>query len=286
MSDGPLQSLVNGQQAEHISIRDRGFLYGDGCFETVRLIAGKAILLPEHLERLRSACALLNLPIDFALLQREISELLDSITSYSAVLKIIITRGEGGRGYAPQNGADCTRVIQLFDYNQPQMTGARAVVCEHRLSTNAGLAGVKHLNRLDQVLASAQIPEGFHEGLCLDQDGLVVEGCRSNLLLALDETLLSPDLSNCGVEGIMLNYMIKELAQQGHPVVRTAVTPDALSSASEVYLCNSVFGVWPVSELRMPDKVLSWSPAEGRHGEAIGTVVNELFGKAVSISND
>jgi len=281
MSDEPLQSLVNGKQAETISIRDRGFLYGDGCFETIRIVDNRAVLLAAHLERLQQACTLLALALDLDLLEREVELALNSRELPSAVLKIIITRGEGGRGYTPPSASEPSRIVQLFDYTQGELhRGARAVLCDHRLSSNSQLAGVKHLNRLDQVLASAQIPEGFQEGLCLDQDGQLIEGCRSNLLLGFGDELISPDLKSCGVEGIMLNHLIAELGKLGATVTRTSIALERLREATELYLCNSVFGVWAVSELKTEHGMLSWNPSKARYGEAIMNISNGLFIRA------
>ena len=254
MLDGPLQSLINGQQADQISIRDRGFQYGDGCFETVRILSNEPILWPAHLRRLKHACKVLRLSVDFDLLMNEISQLLQSNNNADVILKITITRGEGGRGYAPTKHADCSRVLQLIEYIVPDTAkGARVILCDHRLSSNSHLGGIKHLNRLDQVLASAQIPANFDEGLCMDEDGYVIEGCRSNLLLAVDNELLTSDLSRSGVEGVMLNHLIEEFGKQATAVIRKPLSLAQLQEADEILLCNSVFGVWPVLEIQNVD---------------------------------
>lgn len=278
MTDGPLQSVVNGQQAERISVRDRGLQYGDGCFETLRVARGEPILREAHLERLRQACSVLQLATDFDALQREIETILNSNSLTDAVLKITITRGSGGRGYAPPRAAECSRILQLFGYSSPDTTrGARVVLCRHRLSANTQLAGIKHLNRLDQVLASAQIPPGFDEGLCMDQDDNLIEGCRSNLCIALDGAILSPALTRCGVEGVMLNYLIDEFAQRELLVSRSEITLQMLQSAEEVFLCNSVFGVWPLAELSDGQGELYWSGVAGPRGLAATQIAEELF---------
>lgn len=254
MPDVPLQSLVNGQQAEHISIRDRGFQYGDGCFETVRVLFNQPILWPAHFNRLQHACSVLQLSVNFEALQREVSFLLQNNSAPDVVLKIIVTRGEGGRGYSPAEQSDCTRVLQLLDYVAPNTEdGASVVLCQHRISRNTGLAGIKHLNRLDQVLASAEIPSGCDEGLCIDEEGYIIEGCRSNLLLAINSELVSPDLSMSGVEGVMLKHLIDEFSKQGIKLRSRKITLEKLKMADEVFLCNSVFGVWPLNEIQNED---------------------------------
>ena len=254
MLDGPLQSLINGQQAERISIRDRGFQYGDGCFETIRVLSNKPVLWSAHLKRLKYACKTLQLSVDFELLQSEITQLLQGNKTADVILKIIVTRGEGGRGYTPPEHANCTRIIQLIDYVAADTrTGARVVVCQHRLSSNSLLGGIKHLNRLDQVIASAQIPADLNEGLCLDEQGSVIEGCRSNLLLAIDNQLVTPDLGKSGVEGVMLNYLIDKFQVLNTRVLRKKISLRELKTASEIFLCNSVFGIWPVAEIKNED---------------------------------
>lgn len=278
MTDGPLQSVVNGQQAERISVRDRGLQYGDGCFETLRVVCREPILWEAHLERLRHACSVLQLPTDFGALQREVEALLNSNALTNAILKVTITRGTGGRGYAPPRAAECSRILQLFDYSSPDTErGARAVLCNHRLSANKQLAGIKHLNRLDQVLASAQIPPDFDEGLCMDQDGNLIEGCRSNLCIVLDGKILTPALTRCGVEGVMLNYLTREFAQRELTLSRSEITLPMLKAAEEVFLCNSVFGVWPLVELSDGQGELYWSGAIGPCGLAATQIAEELL---------
>lgn len=276
MLDGPLQSLINGQQAERISIRDRGFQYGDGCFETVRVLSNKPILWPAHLKRLKHACKTLQLSVNFELLQSEITQLLQDNKTADVILKITVTRGEGGRGYTPPEHANCTRIIQLIDYIAADTrTGARVVVCQHRLSSNSLLAGIKHLNRLDQVVASAQIPADFDEGLCLDEQGSVIEGCRSNLLLAIDNQLVTPDLGKSGVEGVMLNYLIDKFQVLNTRVLRKKISLRELKTANEIFLCNSVFGIWPVAEIENEDWRMN---REKRHfSVAALEIQNKLF---------
>jgi 4-amino-4-deoxychorismate lyase len=276
MLDVPVQSLINGQRAERISIRDRGFQYGDGCFETVRVLSNKPILWSAHLKRLKNACKTLQLSVNFELLKSEITQLLQDNKTADVILKITVTRGEGGRGYKPPEHANCTRIIQLIDYVAADTrTGARVVVCQHRLSSNSLLGGIKHLNRLDQVIASAQIPADFDEGLCLDEQGSVIEGCRSNLLLAIDNQLVTPDLGKSGVEGVMLNYLIDKFQTLDTRVLRKTISLRELKTAGEIFLCNSVFGIWPVAEIENEDWRMN---REKRHFSAAALEIqNKLF---------
>ena len=256
-----MQTLINGSPGTSVSVMDRGFLYGDGAFETLSTIDGRPVLLSQHLARLESACQLLKLRFDEGLVKKELFQLLQD-ASGCQIAKIIITRGVGGRGYRPTAESIPTRIIQLFEPTNPspieESLGVCITVCQHRLSQSEALAGVKHLNRLDQVLASAELSEEFNEGLCLDIEGHVIEGTKSNLLVFKNGGALSPDLSQSGVKGIMLMEMSKLFTREGRSIQTTKLTINDVLEADEVILCNSVFGVSPVIKLIQGDRVKNW----------------------------
>jgi 4-amino-4-deoxychorismate lyase len=274
-----MQTLINGSLNNRISVMDRGFLYGDGAFETLAIIDGKPILLPQHLARLESACKLLQINFNADLISGELLQLSNRAQG-SRVAKIILTRGEGGRGYKPNLKSIGTRIIQLFDPSNSNSSGEKIpgvciTVCQHRLSQSAALAGVKHLNRLDQVLASAELDESFYEGLCLDMQGNVIEATKSNLLVFSNGNVLTPDLSLSGVKGIMLMEISKLLARDGYPIQTQKLTIDDVLNGDEVILCNSVVGVSPVIKLIQGDRVKHW-PIGGFCQQAI-QLQNEVF---------
>lgn len=277
-----MQTLINGSPNSSISVMDRGFLYGDGAFETLAVIDGTPILLPQHLARLESACQLLKINFDASLVRDELLQLARNGLGRQ-IAKIIITRGEGGRGYKPNNSSIATRIIQLFEPLKPspkdrENAGVCITVCQHRLSQSVALAGVKHLNRLDQVLASGELDENFYEGLCLDIQGNVIEGTKSNLLVFNKGTVFTPDLSLSGVKGIMLTEMSKLLAREGYPIETGKLTIDDVLNGDEVILCNSVFGVSPVIKFIQDDRVKHW-PIGGFCQQAI-QLQNEVFASA------
>jgi 4-amino-4-deoxychorismate lyase len=262
MSAGLLQSWINGQQADQISALDRGFQYGDGCFETIRVRANTPILWQAHLDRLLRGCAQLSINIDSKLLQQEVSQFLQCNESKDAILKIIVTRGTGGRGYQPNPTSSCNRFLQLFHYTNSkpdaETQGIQCILCQHRLSSNSALAGLKHLNRIDQVLASQEIPPSCDEGLCMNQQGFVIEASKSNLMLVVAGQLITPALLDCGVAGTMLDYLSQRFTEQGMQIAQQKLTLDDLAGADELFLCNSVFGVWPVTKVYSDDAVFSW----------------------------
>jgi 4-amino-4-deoxychorismate lyase len=253
MSDALPAMLVNGRDRDLISASDRGLLYGDGLFETLAIRAGRACFWNRHMARLLAGCERLGLePVDPALLAEEAAHLCAG--SQRAVLKILLTRGCGGRGYRPPQHAGVTRVLQRFPVPEypPEhaQTGIQARVCSLRMGHNPRLAGIKHLNRLEQVLARAEWnDDNIAEGLMLDQSGNLVEGTMSNVFLVQDATLVTPELTLCGIAGVVRGRLLELAALAGvHSVVRQVPLAE-LQRAREVFVCNSLIGIWPVTRL-------------------------------------
>lgn len=241
--------LVNGQPGSRISTGDRGLAYGDGLFETIRVAGGRAALLDRHLARLDHGMAVLRIDLSLALLRDELQAAARELGE--GLLKLIVTRGEAGRGYAMPATAEPTRILHfapLPDYPDAHArNGIRLYPCVTRLGHQPLLAGLKHLNRLEQVLARSEWQDSVHaEGLVCDIDGHPVEGTMSNLLLRLDGQWLTPDLSRCGVRGVMRDHLMAQLAAEGEPVLERSIRLDELRASEELVCCNGVFGVWPV----------------------------------------
>ncbi len=240
--------LVNGVTSDSISIRDRGLLYGDGVFRTVCVRQGIALHWALHYAKLRQDCMALAIPCpDFALLSAELAMLLP--LHRDAVFKIIVTRGVGQRGYAPAASAQPTHiwdVAPLPVYPEHYIAqGVEARFCDLRLGYQPRLAGVKHLNRLENVLAAAEWQDAnIPEGLLLDVEECVIEGTRSNVFLVINQTLVTPDLSRCGVAGLQRDRILAHT-----PVEIRRVTVDELLGADEVFLVNSLIGVWSIRAL-------------------------------------
>ncbi|SDT39317.1 aminodeoxychorismate lyase [Pseudomonas granadensis] len=240
---------VDGQPADSLSLKDRGLAYGDGLFETIAVRGGQPILVDRHLARLAEGCARLAIVADIELIG-------DELLRYAAamgegVLKLILTRGDGQRGYAPDPAAPGRRILQG---NPPAAYpaahaghGIRLFPCNTRLSRQPLLAGLKHLNRLEQVLARAEWQDSEHaEGLMLDRTGRVIEGVFSNLFIVRDGVLITPDLKRCGVAGVMRAEILFQAESLAIPSQITDISLEQLQWADEVFVCNSVYGVWPV----------------------------------------
>ncbi|MHC8363261.1 aminodeoxychorismate lyase [Pseudomonas sp. LS2P72] len=244
-----MDSWVDGQPADALSLKDRGLAYGDGLFETIAVRNGAPVLLDRHLMRLVKGCQRLAINLDHAAVCTELLTYAQALGE--GVLKLIVTRGESARGYAPDPSAQARRIMLG---NPPAVypaanaeQGVRLFPCATRLSKQPLLAGLKHLNRLEQVIARSEWQDTDHaEGLMLDQAGRVIEGVFSNLFLIRDGVLITADLKRCGVAGVMRAELLFQAESLGIPTQITDITLDQLQWADEVFVCNSVYGVWPV----------------------------------------
>jgi 4-amino-4-deoxychorismate lyase len=240
------RTLINGAPSNAISAFDRGLSYGDGLFETIRFVRGAAPLWSRHMDRLSEGCRRLGLPApDIAQLARESDAVMAGFDH--AVVRVTVTRGIGERGYAPPEAPNATRIVAGFD--APAMRGEaygpglRVRWCETRLAVQPMLAGLKHLNRLEQVMARAEWSDtAIGEGLVCDTDGRVVSGTMTNLFAVIDGVLVTPSLDRCGVAGVARAEILA-----AHPDVRQATfRPEDLARASEVFLSSSVRGILAV----------------------------------------
>jgi 4-amino-4-deoxychorismate lyase len=241
---------INGVAVDCVDASDRGLLYGDGLFETMAVCNGRVPRWSRHMTRLLAGCERLGMPaVDTVQLAGEADELLAG--TGRGVLKVIVTRGSGGRGYRVPGTVAPRRILQLHPWPDfPPAAGEAGVavrVCTTRLCHNPQLAGIKHLNRLEQVLARREWDDPLiDEGLLLDADGWLVEGTMSNLFLVRGRSLLTPDLGRCGVAGIMRSVILEQAERQSLPAEIRALDSADLLGADEVFLCNSLIGIWPV----------------------------------------
>jgi len=243
--------LINGCRQDRLSAGDRGLQFGDGVFETMAVDDGRPLCLQRHLDRLALGCSRLAISApEPATLEEECMQVCAG--AGRAVLKVIVTRGVGGRGYAPDRHAKATRVVSRHPWPQYaarlRSEGASVRVCATRLGRNARLAGIKHLNRLEQVLARMESAQAeCDEGLMLDGRESVIEGIFSNLFASRDGRLLTPDLSQCGVAGIMRGLVLEVSTQlTGVDAQIAPLSIDDLLSADECFLTNSLIGIWPI----------------------------------------
>lgn len=254
-----MHSWLDGLPADAVNLQSRALAYGDGLFETIAVRAGRPSLLGYHLDRLALGCQRLAIDADQVVIADELCRYASALGD--GVLKLILVRGDSQRGYAPAAGVAPRRILQgspLPAYPaQHAQQGVRLFACSTRLAQQPLLAGLKHLNRLEQVLARAEWQDTEHaEGLMLDISGRVIEGVFSNLFLVRDGELLTADLSRCGVAGVMRAALIDQAADAGISLRITDLSLQDLEQADEVFVCNSVYGIWPVRAFAS----LNWSP--------------------------
>jgi len=244
--------LVNGTPCNHVPVDDRGLAYGDGLFETVAWRDGRARFLDRHLERLTVGCRRLDLPKpDSGLICSEIEQL--GSASPEGIVKILITRGSGPRGYAAPSPVAPTRIVGWSGSITGTMPGAvpaaRVIVCRTPASVNPYLAGLKTLNRLDNVLASLEWREaGCNEGLMLDPAGRVIGGTMSNVFMVRGCKLLTPSIEHCGIHGVMRAIILSVARESGIAVEEQDLRLEDFARAEEIFLSNALWGVRPVHD--------------------------------------
>lgn len=238
---------------ENIIANDRALFYGDGLFSTIAVQNGQALAWTYHRERLRQDSQRLGFPAwACEPLDQAIAALAQSMQH--GVLKCILSRGSGGRGYTvpirPQ--------LQVYLYRYPfpiypatyQSEGITLRLCQTRLAKQPLLAGIKHLNRLEQVLARQEWQDSnIAEGLLCDDEGVVIEGTMSNVFFIKNQALYTPDLSQAGVAGIIRGRIIDLSAQWQMPIHIGKYRLEDLYSAQALFVCNSILGIWWVSQL-------------------------------------
>ncbi|HIG37056.1 MAG TPA: aminodeoxychorismate lyase [Oceanospirillaceae bacterium] len=255
-------TLVNGSYNQGLDALDRGFAYGDGVFETIAVRQGQVQLWQGHCQRLTKGLLRLGLAADAAaasgLVTRLISDIKAAYWLFEAadgVLKITLTRGVGGRGYAAPQVSQCTRVVTLTPWPSGReglsIAGVNSRLCCHPWSLSSALAGLKHLNRLDQVMARNEWQDPhIHEGFMLDPEHNVISGVMSNVFIEQQGCLIVPQLDQCGIAGVMAQE-VRVIAEQADINVKAGrINVAALLNADAVFMTNSLNGIWPVVNLR------------------------------------
>jgi 4-amino-4-deoxychorismate lyase len=261
-----LECLVNGEISTFVAATNRGLNYADGIFETIPVHKGRPLRWQAHMDRLGTGCERLGLAMPpQSILLREVQTVSAGLSE--AVVKIVLTRKATGRGYMPSDDKNCTRVVSAhmypFGIEERARQGVSAQICELRLGIQPVLGGLKHLNRLEQVMASAELRDsGVEEGILLDREDHVVSAISSNIFLVLEDRLMTPRLDLCGVRGVMRGQI---LAAFGARCEQRRIMLDMLMEADEVFVCNSVRGIVPVVSI-------------DDHVYRIGPVTRELQG--------
>jgi len=245
-----LGTWINGDSAETISVRDRGLSYGDGLFTTMLVVKGRCCVMHKHLKRLQDGIKLLGIAqIDFAALIEQLTNLADSLSH--GVIKVVITRGEGARGYSSV-GCDQPTVIVTSSLLPPHYAtlreqGINVGVSTIPLGLNPVTAGLKHLNRLEQVLVRQQIDqEQWDDAIVLDCQGYIVESNLANIFWLKEGTLYTPSLKLAGVEGVMRDFIIEKATELGYDIAIDRYRLGSVMEADEIFVSNSLMQMVPI----------------------------------------
>ncbi len=245
--------LIDGAFGAVFDPQDRGLMYGDGVFRTLRMSQGRPRWWQDHLDKLRGDAGRLAIPeMPDSAWQADLERLSGVIDE--GVLKLVLTRGSGPRGYALPEPCFPRRLVLYTPLERSAIEAgdadATVRVCQLRLARQPALAGIKHLNRLENILARAEWHDpAIHEGLLLDQDGRVISGVMSNLFLWRDGRLLTPKLTECGVAGVTRMRLMGLALSSGMQVEVMDLYLDDVLAADEAMLTNSIFGLRRIARL-------------------------------------
>ena len=237
-----------------LPLSDRGLHYGDGLFETLAVKSGRVRLLPRHLHRLSDGAARLAIPLpDLSSLDAALQDAGRALGE--GVLKLIVTRGSGGRGYAPPENAEPMLILLRYPQTLPTQDDAKNGIvlrlCTQRLARQPVLAGMKHLNRLEYVLARAEWRDSYiAEGLLLDTQGELIEAVSSNVFIVKGGRVVTPCLDQCGVAGVMRAEVLVCAGRLGLETEEGRLSLDDVLAADEVFLTNSLHGIRKVRALQ------------------------------------
>lgn len=267
--------LVDGAPTTAVDVRDRGLHYGDGLFETMAVRDGALPLWERHLARLSEGCRRLGIPLPLPELLREEAIRL-AAGQGRAVLKLIVTRGAGARGYQSPPQPAATRI--LMRHPAPEWParlwreGVQVRLCRTRLGRNRALGGLKHLNRLEQVLARREwSDEAVFEGLMSDESGRIFDGTMSNVFIRTGNVLRTPATDACGVSGVMREHVLEAAGALGLDTAACdGLAPEALQAADEMFLTGALLGVLPVR-------------CVAGHRLAVGPVARQLAASVASV---
>ena len=246
---------VNGKITKIIDIQDRAVQYGDGVFETIVVKDRKIEFWKYHFQRLSKGCTSLKIKSPAEnLLIKEINKLIKKTKARKFILKIIVSRGKGGRGYNPPKKSNPTRILGIYnwpEYPKKNYTkGIKVNVCKTRISLQPSLSTIKHLNRLEQILARSEWQSNdISESIMLDTENNVVECTMSNIFGVKNKTFYTPNLSLAGVEGVMRCVILKILNNKKQKYFIKKIPLKEFLKFDEIFVCNSVFGIWPVIKI-------------------------------------
>lgn len=251
-----LVTWVNGEEVDTVPISDRGFQYGDGVWETLAIRDGHIKQFERHLQRLQQGLMALGFVDREAIIiavKNDVVALVNTTQLQTAVLKITISRGSGGRGFYYDDSIKPRRILSLYampTYPDAYYSeGIRLTLCQTCLPHHPQLAGFKQLGCVEQVIARAEFQTDYQEGLMCDYNSHIIEGTMSNFFIITEQdTIITPDLQMCGIAGIARSCIVDQVRAMGIHLKITTVTETDVQQAKGIFMSNSVIRLWPVKE--------------------------------------
>ncbi len=247
--------LINGEQLNNVSVMDRAVQFGDGCFTTIRVVGHQLALLSHHISRLQKGVKQLFLPTpDWQKLAADLNKIAQLNKKKLAVIKVIISRGEGWQGYSIAGLNKATVIILLTDYPaiylKQRQIGIDLILSKIPVNNNCYLAGIKHLNRLEQILIKQQIESlNVDEAIVTDTNGILIGCCAGNVFLRKGKEIYTPNLNQAGVEGVMRKQVIASLSDTDYELFYISDYPNILTHSDEVIITNALMPILSVNRI-------------------------------------
>ena len=244
-----LGTWIDGVAGTTIPVDDRGLHYGDGLFETILVRNGQPRFLEAHLVRLTLGLARLGITFDAGDALRADIARAAALAPPAAIIKVIVTRGSAPRrGYAPVDGMTARRIVQLWPtvIAESLRRGVVLGIAHSRAATSSALGGLKHLNRLENVMAAAEIAENEFDVIMVDAADRVISGSSCNLFIVESGRLVTPRVNTAGIAGVMRGIVLREAPRLGIPCELRDLTLEDVIKADEVFVTNARAGVVPV----------------------------------------
>jgi len=287
--------LINGKETDSISAYDRGLAYGDGFFETLAIVNGEIHNWELHLKRIKSSAIRLKFPeLDQGLILSSLKKLISNSllnnllpnNNLRFIVKLIITRGEGKRGYQLPTKPEVTYILMNSEWpnfpRQHYLQGVDIKELSMRIANQSVLAGIKHLNRLEQVMAQSELTDEYQEGLLLNNDNQPISAISGNLYFYNNKVLYVLNQKNCGISGTIREQVIQLSEELDVSISFDLTSLDKLLYSSEVFISNSIRGLWPIKSITLlSGKIQNYKP--GKIYQLLSERINHELGYTCSI---
>jgi branched-chain amino acid aminotransferase len=274
--------FLNGQFMPEVdavvSVNDRGFMYGDGLFETMRVVHGKPFRFAQHLERMTRGADFLKIKPSFTPkeLEKFAAQLIEQNKMPDAILRVTLTRGPGKRGYTPDNDSQPTVVMTL--HAAPPLENLvewSLVTSSFRIPASDPLSSFKTTSKILNVLARAEAKEkGADEALLINTNGEVAETASGNLFWVYQDNICTVPTGRGVLPGITRAIVLEICQSLGLQTNKCVIKPEALRNSAGIFVTQSAFGIVPITTF--DDEPVTQSPLV----DQISSAYNEMLIKA------